>query len=211
MAVIDTNIEQTMIEFRKRWKSNKRLSVAEIEELLGYEFVVGPSSIEGQIRRYYLLVKRDCQPSRAEQMLKEVKPFLKRGVRNDQDVHDLSIVLSRHISGFVIHLPPTKEMQDEMAVKHPLPLKIRTSRASKCFQVWRGRSKIVQYKAWRIGRPTIIGYGMTEQEAIDDLRYRVQPDLDGTLDGKGNPEGPMISGNMFDESEIVEHNKRRFN
>ena len=36
-------------------------------------------------------------------------------------------------------------------------------------------SRRVQYKAWRIQRPSVFGYGMTEDEAIDNLVHDVQP------------------------------------
>ena len=35
--------------------------------------------------------------------------------------------------------------------------------------------RIVQYKAWRIERPRVFGYGMTENEAINNLVHDVQP------------------------------------
>lgn len=33
----------------------------------------------------------------------------------------------------------------------------------------------VQYKAWRVERPHVFGYGMTEDEAVHDLTVHVQP------------------------------------
>lgn len=35
--------------------------------------------------------------------------------------------------------------------------------------------RLVQYKVWRIERPHVFGYGMTEDEAIHNLVHDVQP------------------------------------
>ncbi len=51
---------------------------------------------------------------------------------------------------------------------------------------------------------------MTEERAIDDLRYCVQPDHDGTLDGLGKPQGTIIGGNHFTPAEAAAHNRVAF-
>ena len=90
-------------------------------------------------------------------------------------------------------------------------LNIYTKRYSRQFAIDRGRGiEMVQVKAYREGRETVLGYGNGEQEAIDDLKYAVQPDWDGTLDGEGKPQGCAIGGNVFPISGIVEHNKSLF-
>ena len=35
--------------------------------------------------------------------------------------------------------------------------------------------RLVQYKAWRVERPRVFGYGMSKDKAIDDLVNHVQP------------------------------------
>jgi hypothetical protein len=78
------------------------------------------------------------------------------------------------------------------------PLKINTEMAVKPFAIDRSRgTEMVQYKAWREGRPHVIGYGMTPEEAEYDLKNNVQPDWDGSLDGEGPYPTPAVGGNMF--------------
>lgn len=74
-----------------------------------------------------------------------------------------------------------------------------------------GRDKTVRWKAWREGRPTVLGYGMTRLEAIEDVMYRVQPDHDGDLDHMGTPRGgPVVGGNMYTDSSMRGWNKSLF-
>ena len=209
MTGMDQEKQDAMDNARRMYASNRNLTNDEVEEYLGYEFVAGPVAIEDQVRRYFLMVKSQ-RPKKALQLLKETKPLLKRGVRTEQEVHDLSLVLARYISGFVINAPLTQEMRDEMAQEFPRPLKIITVMSEEPYFVWRGRSQLAKWKAWRQGRPTVLGYGMTEEEAVDDLRYRVQPDHDGTLDGLGSPKGPVIGGNMLSAGHVTHHNRGRF-
>ena len=193
-----------------RYKEVGNLSSGEIEEIIGYDFIAGPDTVRKQVRRYYLQIK-SRRPEKAAQLLSEVEPLLKKGVQTEQEVHDLSIVLDRYMHGFVIFPELTQEMKNERAQNFTRPLTTLTSKADKPFQVWHhGRSITALYKAWRQGRPTIIGYGMTEQEAIDELRYVIQPDFDGTLDGLGKPSGTIIGGNMFSKDEVLKNNKGRF-
>lgn len=35
--------------------------------------------------------------------------------------------------------------------------------------------RLVQYKAWRVERPRVFGYGMSKDKAIEDLVNHVQP------------------------------------
>lgn len=210
MYEIDQEKQHAMARARSLYIENGKLTEAEVEELVGYECVAGPTTVDGQIRRYFLIVKHN-RPKAAAQMLKRAKPLLEKGVRTEQEIHDLSLVLVQYINGFVICPEVTQEIRDEMAREFPLPLKTLTAMAEKPYHVWRRKSDQVQWKAWRQGRPTILGYGMTEEEAIDDLRYRVQPDHDGTLDGLGTPKGAIINGSMFSAREILQHNKVMFN
>ncbi len=209
MVTIDQEKQDAMARAKCMYIENGNLTEAEAEELVGYEFVAGPATVECQIRWYFLKIKHN-RPKAAAQILKEVEPLLSQGVRTEQEVHDLSVVLVRYIDGFVIYPELTQEMSDEMAQEFPRPLKTLTVMADKPYQVWHRKSQRVQWKAWRQGRPTVLGYGMTEQEAIDDLRYRVQPDHDGTLDGLGAPKGPTIDGNMFTSGELLKYNKGLF-
>ncbi len=92
-----------------------------------------------------------------------------------------------------------------------MPLKIFTEKKDREYAVGRGGSlKYYSWVAWRDTRPTVRGYGKTEIEAIDDLKYSVQPDWDGTLDGEGTPSGTIIGGNMFPHKQIIDNNRSRF-
>lgn len=92
-----------------------------------------------------------------------------------------------------------------------MAMRIVTEDAGQEYYVGKGGVSVpYRWKAWRDQRPLVIGYGLTEQEAIDDLKYRVQPDHTGELDGEGAPSGPLIGGNMFGPSEIVVRNKAAF-
>ncbi len=202
--------QEAMTRARHDYQSSGNLTAAEIDERLGYEFVAGATTVREQVRCYYLMVK-ELHPDKAEQLRRETEPLLRKGVQIEQEVHDLSVVLARYISGFMISSEPTPEMRVEMAQDFPLPLETVAVRANKPYQVWRnGRSVTVQWKAWRRGRPTVLGYGITQDEAVADLRYNVQPDHDGTLDGLGTPKGPTIFGNMFTEQEVIDHNRGRY-
>lgn len=211
MHDVEYDVEHRMDVFRQRHITGGNLTHAEIEEYVGYEFLNCPITVEDQIRCYFLKIKSG-NPQKAAQFLKETDPLLENCVYTEQEVHDLSVVLARYFNGAHIRLPYTQEMRDEMAQNFLLPLKTITCVSDVPYQVWRWTgSQKVKWKAWRQGRPTILGYGMTEEEAIEDLWYFVCPDLDGTLDGLGVPVKPIIGGNMFSSrAETIQHNKERF-
>lgn len=87
-------------EYRVLLGSIGNLTGKEISELVGYEFD-GLSSAEEEVRRYFLKLKH-CKPHRAEDMLAEIKPYLREGV-NSGNVRILCDVISRYTSTFVIH------------------------------------------------------------------------------------------------------------
>lgn len=207
-------MERGRLEAKERMEKRERqignLTEDEIQELSGYEFDAGPDTVRKQVRRYFLKLK-SSQPEKAGILLENVEPFLQKKVETEQEVYDLSIIIAEFFNGVIIHPELTPEVRAEMEQKFPLPLKTLTTMAENPYQRWDGyKSQMVQWKAWRQGRPTVCGYGMTEQEAIDDLRYCVQPDHHGTLDGLGTPEGPIVGGNMFPREDVIRHNKGRF-
>lgn len=201
--------EESIQWSKLRWSESKYLTLAEREEMIKFETDKPPVTVQDQFRKYLLTVKH-CNPIKAEQMAREAKPMLGFNVYTEQEIHDLSVVMSRYVNGFILHAPPTQEALDEMSQEFYLPLKTLTLGTDAPYQVWRERSRTVLWKAWRQGRPLVCGYGMTEQEAIDELRYNVQPDHDGTLDGLGKPKGPVIGGNMFSASDVRNHNRERY-
>jgi hypothetical protein len=204
-----------MKEWKRRFMYSGKLTEAEANELVNFEIVTGPTGLEQQLRRYYLLVKRDCEPRTAKRMWKKVFPLIRKGASDEQSVHDVSVVLEEFVSGFVIYMDEMPEAKAEESQTFPLPLRTITQKASRPFQVYDAarlpKSRVALWKAWRQGRPTVLGYGMTEEDAIRDLKYNVQPDHDGTLDGEGKPKGPVIGGNMlFSRNQIMSHNQGRF-
>lgn len=202
--------EEALTRFRETLQTTGHFTSEEIEEYIGYEFVDGPGTVYKQIRRYYLLLTSRGRRKQADEMLAETASFLDRRVEKEQDVHDLSVILARYISGFHVHPDLPQEVLDEKAQEFSLPLKTVTVRADQPYRVWHHEeSQWAQWKAWRQGRPTVLGYGPTETAAIEDLRYVVQPDHDGTLDGLGAPTGPIIGGNSFSPEERIAHNKKR--
>lgn len=63
------------------------------------------------------------------------------------------------------------------------PEHIETEKYHRPFLVGRGRAfETVLWTAWRKVRPKVKGYGMTEDQAINDLVHHVQPDWNSTLD-----------------------------
>jgi hypothetical protein len=209
MSEMDQEKQGTIVNVRRMYAANGNLTESEIEEFISYEFIARPTTLEDQIRRYFLMVKSN-RPEKAVLLFEETEPILKKDVGTDQKIHDLSLVLDRYIKGFVLIAPLTQERLDEMAQDFPRPLKMITIESDEPYQVWRGTSQWAKWKAWRQGRPTVLGYGMTEEEAVEDLRYRVQPDHDGTLDGLGAPKGPVIGGNRFSADDVMQRNQRCF-
>jgi hypothetical protein len=182
---LDDEKMKSMARSKLYYAERGNLSSAEIEELVTYEYGGGPRTVQEQVRRYYLLLKVE-NPKAAKKLLKGANRIQLENIHTETDACDLCILLSRHINGFVIYPDYTQEARDEMTRKYQLPLKTMTAKAEKPYNVWHhGECMRAEWKAWRQGRPNILGYGMSEEEAVNDLRYRVQPDHDGTLDGLG--------------------------
>jgi len=193
---------------RQYYQQSGNLTAAEVDELIGYDFHTGPASIRQQFRNYFLRVKCSDQ-QRAALMLERAEPLLCIGVQSEQEVHDLSVIVNEYVSDFVFLSELTPEMTAEMKQDYDHPLKTITRKAEVPYKVWRqGRGQTALWKAWRQGRPMVSGYGMTEDEAMKDLRYNVSPDHTGELDGLGKPEGPVFGGNMF--SDVQGQNQKRF-
>ncbi len=178
--------------------------------MVNYCTISPPTTVKEQIRKYVLEVK-DTNPSKAEKFATEITPLLSKDTfSTEQDIHDLSLVISQYMHGFHLYADLTEEVKSAIDHNHPRPLKTLTKVADTPYQVWKGKSRTVLWKAWREGRPTVVGYGMTEQEAVDELRYVIQPDHDGTLDGLGKPRGPTIGGNMRSQAFYQEHNRNQY-
>jgi hypothetical protein len=77
------------------------LTQPEIQEFVGYEFDRGPESVAGQMRRYYLMIKRDA-PDRAELFQQQVGDIKIDAELGQKEVLKLCADVHRFVSGFVI-------------------------------------------------------------------------------------------------------------
>ncbi len=87
--------------YRHRQSELGNLSDSEVSELERFEFRHGPSTVDQQVRLYYLRLK-SYRPDRAEKMVAETSPLLEHGITNESDVEDLCKVLYQYWSGFLI-------------------------------------------------------------------------------------------------------------
>ncbi len=92
--------EEAKKEFEKRLEKSS-LSKEEIQELVALEFEEEVGAIERQIRRYYLLLKKDS-PEKAESMLCKIEIKKSQQKENEQDILDICSILSKYFSGFII-------------------------------------------------------------------------------------------------------------
>jgi hypothetical protein len=88
--------------FERRLITLGNLSRPEISELVGYEFDQGPSTVNAQVRRYYLKLKSE-HPDRASAMLDAVGSISSDANLTEPDMHALCASLSRFCSGFVLN------------------------------------------------------------------------------------------------------------
>jgi len=200
-----------MREFRERWENSACFTAAELEERIDYAFRRGAFTVYEQIRQLYLDLVEGRGRAVAEQMLQAAASFLDRRVESEQDVHDLCQLLALYSPGCSIRpdLPP--QAIAELSGDYSLPLSTITVRADSPYQVWvDGSSQRAQWKAWREGQPTAVGYGMSEQEAVEDLRYAIKPDSDGSLDGLGTPSGALLGVGLQSRRATVQYNKKQF-
>lgn len=87
--------------YRLRQSELGNLSASEVSELERFEFRHGPSTVNQQVRLYYLRLK-SYRPDRAETMAADTTSLLDRGITNESDVKDLCKVLYQYCSGFLI-------------------------------------------------------------------------------------------------------------
>jgi len=88
-------------QYRHQQEVIGNLTKPDIKELERFEFREGPSTIDQQVRRYYLKLKSD-RPDKAAQMLANTAPILQKGVHSVYDVQELCTQLYKHWSGFLI-------------------------------------------------------------------------------------------------------------
>jgi len=92
---------EMIIHSERHYRTEGNLTDSEIEEYIRFEFRHGPRTIDEQVRRYYLMVKRGS-PNRASEMMEKASPYLDNGTRNINDVQGLCLVLYQYLSGFLI-------------------------------------------------------------------------------------------------------------
>ncbi len=92
--------EQYQEQYRAQLQTLGNLTSQEIDELIGFEFK-GPSSVDEQVRRYFLRFKSE-EPDSAAQMIAETDPILQEGIHSVDDVKTLCLTLYKHMSKFII-------------------------------------------------------------------------------------------------------------
>ncbi len=92
---------EAISHYRHQQKVIGNLTGSETKELERFEFRDGPSTIDQQVRRYYLKLKSDS-PDKAAQMLADTAPILQQGVHSVYDVQELCTQLYKHWSDFLI-------------------------------------------------------------------------------------------------------------
>ena len=88
--------------YRRQLQRLGNLTGSEVNELVDFEIYHGVSTVDDQVRRYYLKTKSE-KPVQAAQMLAETSPLLERGIGNQSDVEQLCTILYRYWSGFLIN------------------------------------------------------------------------------------------------------------
>ena len=87
-------------EYRSQLSALGNLTTDEIDELVGYEFLKPASSVDEQVRRYYLKLKSE-RPQQAAGLLAETQPLLD-DIADSGNMGGLCDVLGKYISGFII-------------------------------------------------------------------------------------------------------------
>ena len=104
--IYETDRREAISTYRRQQEVLKNLDKSERRELEQFEFRSGPSTIDQQVRRYYLKLKSDG-PDKAAQMLADTTPILQQGVHSLSDVKALCTKLYKYWSGFVINYEGT--------------------------------------------------------------------------------------------------------
>lgn len=93
-------MQQSMLRRRQQLGMTGNLSAEEVEELLNFEFVLAPDTVEKQIQYYYLLVK-EFHPEKAS-LLKRATGVLLAQPRTPDVIRELCVELRQHFSEFFI-------------------------------------------------------------------------------------------------------------
>ena len=99
-AIKRQSMEPYKEQYRAQLQALGNLTSQEIDELIGFEFQ-GLSSVDEQIRRYFLRLKSE-EPDSATQMIAETDPILQEGIHSVDDVKTLCLTLYKHVPKFVI-------------------------------------------------------------------------------------------------------------
>lgn len=97
----DTDKAQAREECARDLELTGNLTQREIEEFVGYEFDIGPESVADQVRRYYLMVKRDA-PDRAKSFLEKIGEIKADSDLGYGEVISLCADIREFVSGSVI-------------------------------------------------------------------------------------------------------------
>lgn len=90
--------ERDIERYRRQLRLQEMLTHDEIDELVQFDMVIGPHTIEQQIRCYYLKIK-NANHHRAAEMLRRAKDLLKEGDQDLYLVKDLCFLLHGYMGG----------------------------------------------------------------------------------------------------------------
>ncbi|HLC60136.1 MAG TPA: hypothetical protein VJJ52_01785 [Candidatus Nanoarchaeia archaeon] len=97
----ESDRREAISHYRHQQEVIGNLTGSESKELERFEFRDGASTIDEQVRRYYLKLKSDS-PNKAAQMMADVTPILDQGIHSLYDVQELCTRLHNYWSGFLI-------------------------------------------------------------------------------------------------------------
>lgn len=99
----NADIQEEVIESRRKLKLTGNLTEKEIEEFINFQFYIGPDTVKEQLRRYFLMVKV-CRPDLASKLQIELDEKIGNSIDNNLDLSivDIAIILNKYVSGFLI-------------------------------------------------------------------------------------------------------------
>lgn len=83
-------------------KKSGKLTADEIRQLITFNYVKGPATVEEQLQQYFLRLK-DQNVEAANRMHAEIQPIIDRGIKSMEDVKIACKTLAKYWSGFVLY------------------------------------------------------------------------------------------------------------
>jgi len=103
---VEKTKQQSILRRRQQLGMTGNLSAEEVEELLNFELILAPDTVEKQVQYYYLLVK-EFHPERAS-LLQRTTGVLRAQPRTLDIIRELCVELRQHFSEFFIRFEEKK-------------------------------------------------------------------------------------------------------